>query len=60
MEQEQEKLAYTAEEVGKMLNVQARTVWSYIHKGKLHAAKIGRKWIITRKALDDFLYNGTR
>lgn len=49
---------FTATEAAKMLNVMPRTIWTYIHEGKLKARKVGRAWKITAESLNDFLNDG--
>lgn len=45
---------YRIEEVAKMLNVSVRSVFRYIHDGKLRATKIGY-WRITEADLNAFI-----
>ena len=44
----------TLNEVAKVLRVSERSVFRYIHGGKLKATKIGY-WRISQKDLNDFL-----
>lgn len=53
-----EKL-FTLQEVAKMLRVSERSVFRYIHSGKLKATKIGY-WRIMDKDLKSFLQQGTK
>ena len=45
---------YTPQEVAKLLKVSIRTVYRYLHTGKLKASKLGC-WRITEEDLDDFI-----
>lgn len=45
---------YRIEEVAKILNVSVRSVFRYIHDGKLRATKIGY-WRITEADLNAFI-----
>lgn len=51
--------AYSAEEAGKILHVQGRTVRQWIADGKIKGVRVGRRWIITREALEDYLEENT-
>lgn len=51
----QDKLL-TLREVAKRLRVSERSVFRYIHKGRLKATKIGY-WRISQKDLLDFIKN---
>lgn len=46
---------YTLKEVSEILHVTTRTLQTYIYDGKLKAAKIGGKWIISVDNLQDFV-----
>lgn len=46
---------YTLADLEKMLKISRRTLLSYIKAGKLTAAKIGGKWIVTGENLDKFI-----
>lgn len=50
---------YTPKEVAEMLQVTERTVYRWIDKGHLKAAKLGKLWRITEQALNEFLETGT-
>lgn len=45
---------YRIEDVAKKLGISVRSVFRYIHEGKLKATKIGF-WRIIQKDLDDFI-----
>lgn len=51
---------YTIEEVGELLHVTRRTLYTYLKEGKLKAVKVGRKWIVTEENLKEFISKGTR
>jgi len=44
----------TLKEVSKILNVSERSMFRYIHSGRLKASKIG-SWRIREKDLEDFI-----
>ena len=48
----------TLKEVAERLRVSERSVFRYIHDGKLKATKIGY-WRISEKALEDFIQRNT-
>ena len=48
-------LVYTPEEVATLLKLHPQTVYQYIRKGRIRAAKLGRVWRIRHRDLDDFL-----
>ena len=45
----------TVKDVAKYLQISEPTVFRLLKSGELPAAKIGRQWRITRKAIDDYL-----
>lgn len=45
---------YTVDEIADKLGVNRRTVANYIHAGKLHGRKFGRRWFVSEDALRDF------
>ncbi len=47
--------AYTIEEASNLLDVNVRTLRSYIKAGKIKAVKLGRKVYIAEKYLEKFL-----
>lgn len=56
MEELENRLVYTIEQVAEILMVSTATVWSLIRSGKLSASKItGRIYRITKEDLDAFL-----
>lgn len=50
-----ERLAYTAEEVSKMLGLSERAVTRMARNGDLPAIKPGGRWLFPRRRLDAFL-----
>lgn len=50
----QDTVAYDLEELRKKLNVSTRTLRNYIRSGKLQAFKLGLKYYITQRALDEY------
>jgi len=49
---------YTLEEVAQILHLTRRTLYSYVHDGKLKAVKIGKYWRVTEESLAAFLATG--
>ena len=45
---------FTAEQAGEYLDLGADVVRLYCREGRINAEKVGRDWIIRRKALDEF------
>jgi helix-turn-helix protein len=58
---DEERLAYTPAEVGKLIGVDAQTVRRLIQLGKLDAVDVSagegkaHRWVVPRGALHDFL-----
>lgn len=46
---------FTVQEVAEALRVTKRTIYEYLLTGKLNAAKVGGRWRITQKNIDDFM-----
>ena len=46
---------YTLDAAAKMLHVSRQTVSAYVHSGRLGAVKVGRRWLFTQEALQNFL-----
>ena len=46
---------YSVEDTAKALNITPRTVYEYINRGKLRAAKIGNKWAIRPEWVDQII-----
>lgn len=45
----------TTKDVADRLMVQEPTVWKWIREGQLTATKVGRRYLISPRDLDDFL-----
>jgi excisionase family DNA binding protein len=58
MGDEQERLTYSVDEAASALGVNPRTVYEAIARGELPHTRVGRRIVIGRKALDDFLASG--
>ena len=50
----QDTVAYDLTELSKKLSVSTRTLRNYIRRGKLQAFKLGLKYYITQRALDEY------
>lgn len=48
------KTAYTTVEAAEYLGMDGSLIRRYCRKGKLRAIKVGRDWLIEKKALDQF------
>lgn len=46
--------AYDLAELSRKLHVSTRTLRGYIRDGKLQASKLGLKYYVTQRALDDY------
>lgn len=46
---------YTVQEVADILNLDQRTIYSYIKDKEIKARKIGRKWLVSHKDLEFFV-----
>ena len=46
---------YRLKDIEELLGVTNRTLLTYVHNGRLKAAKIGGQWIVTEKNLEAFL-----
>lgn len=51
---------YTLREIQEATGVSARAWCVFINQGLLKATKIGRSWLITEKAFQDFMSQGHR
>ena len=49
---------YTVEQVCRVLNVSDKTLYGLLECGALRGRKVGRRWIVTREALEEYL-NGS-
>ena len=52
------KLTCTVSEAAKILGVSKPTVYDLVHKRTIPSINVGRKILISRKALSDWLENG--
>jgi len=50
---------YTADETAAILGVTKRTLIRYLKDGKMIASKIGGRWAITEKQIQDFITRGS-
>jgi excisionase family DNA binding protein len=48
-------LVYTPAEVGELLNLSKNSVNTLLRSGKLRAVRFGRKWLIPRSAVHEYL-----
>ncbi len=51
---------YTVEQVAEYLKLTTRTIYTYIHSGKLKAVKVGREYRIKQRDLDEFLTSNNK
>jgi excisionase family DNA binding protein len=51
------KYAYSIKEVSEVTSIGRTSVYSYINRGLLKARKTGKRTIILKEDLDDFLQN---
>lgn len=51
---------YTPQEVADTLKITRRTVYTYIKKNQIKAAKVGRKWLIAESALNELIERGVQ
>ena len=49
------RLTYTVDEVARLLNLSRGITYQYIRAGLIPAERIGRRWLIPRKRLHDWL-----
>lgn len=49
------RVAYSPEEVAALIGAHPNTVYKLVRGKKLHAVKLGRKWVIPAKSLEKFL-----
>lgn len=50
---------YTADETAAILGVTKRTLIRYLKTGKMIASKIGGRWAITEKQIQDYITRGS-
>lgn len=49
------KNLYSVEDLVEMLNLSDRSIRLYLREGKIKARKIGLRWFVTEKNLEEFL-----
>lgn len=54
-----ERLTYTVEEVARMLGISRLSAYQAVHKGEIPSIKIGRRFLIPKRALERLLQNET-
>lgn len=54
-ENQSRKLAVSIAEAARLLGVSSRTIQNFLHAKRLPARKIGRRTVISVRALEDFL-----
>ena len=52
------KLTCTVSEAAKILGISKPTMYDLVHKGTIPSISVGRKILISRKVLSDWLENG--
>lgn len=50
-----DKLVYSTKEVAQLLSIGMNTLYDLIHENKIPYVKIGKKFIIPKKALETWL-----
>lgn len=50
---------YTLDEVAEILQLTKRTLYTYVHTGKLKAVKVGKYWRVSSENLQEFINTGT-
>ena len=55
-----EPLVYTVDEVAQILRVSRRHAYYAIGTGEIPSMKVGQRILVPRKALEQFIANGTR
>lgn len=49
------RLTYTVDEVAYLLNLSRGIAYQYVRDGVIPAERIGRRWLVPRKRLHDWL-----
>lgn len=49
------RLTYTVDEVARLLNLSRGVTYQYVREGLIPAERIGRRWLVPRKRLHDWL-----
>ena len=52
-------MAFTVEEAARYLGISEGTLIKALRAGTIPARRLGRRWIISKAALDDWLRTGT-
>lgn len=47
----------TLQDVADELNVDYRTIWLEVHRGRLRGSKVGSQWRVSRANLDAYLHD---
>lgn len=51
---------YTVTEAAEILRITTRTLFTWIYTGKVQAAKVGRKWLITDGEIQRIIQSGSK
>lgn len=51
---------YTLKDLSAMLHITERTLYNYLHDGKMRGQIIGRKWYVSQENLDAFINGVSR
>ena len=51
----EERLVYTVEEAGKLLGIGRSAAYEAARSGELPVIRIGRRWLVSKQALDRML-----
>lgn len=57
MEEKEEKLVYTVEEIMKLLSVSRGTVYEGLRTGRIPSFRLGKRYIIPKLGVDTLLQN---
>lgn len=50
-----ERLAFSIDETAQILSLSRSTVKEQLYQGRLKGRKVGRRWLVPRWAIDEFL-----
>jgi excisionase family DNA binding protein len=53
-----ERRAYTPEEVAKLLGLHVNSIYGLLKSGELTGIKVGRKWLISKRRFDVWMDGG--
>lgn len=56
----EERLIYTVEEAGKLLGIGRSAAYEAARSGELPVIRIGRRWLVSKQALDRMLSEAGR